>query len=190
MHVAISDLSPHLRSALKSVGYGAQDIRVEAAYSVEVSEAGGAGQRGFCFAVNLDTGARAGGYGSWGGANIFNPTNAVDLSPDKFEIPVNGAVIKGTTGYPRTFCTIYAHPDAMGKFLPSGEEETLSYEEGNALYCFTAIKGGAYRRDELARRNVSAATIDGLVERGYLKRNRAGACQVTTKGKNAARDGH
>ena len=53
------------------------------------------------------------------------------------------------------------------------------------LYCFAAIKGGEYRRDEMRRRNVSAATVDSLVERGYLKRNRAGATQITTQGKNA-----
>jgi hypothetical protein len=94
-------------------------------------------------------------------------------------------VIKGSMGYPRTFATIYAHPNTIGRFLPSGAEEELTREEEQAIYCFAALKGGEYRRDEMRRRGVSTATVDALVERGYLKRNRAGATAITTKGKNA-----
>jgi hypothetical protein len=112
--------------------------------------------------------------------------NPIDSSPEQLAIPPNGCVIKGTTGYPRTFAWIYAHPQAMGRYLASGApDEELTDGEQQAIYCFAAIKGGEYRRDEMRRRGVTTATVDGLVQRGYLKRNRAGATAITTKGKNA-----
>jgi hypothetical protein len=73
----------------------------------------------------------------------------------------------------------------IGRFLPSGDDETLTDSEQQAIYCFAAIKGGEYRRDEMRRRNVTDDVVDSLVSRGYLKRNKAGATQITTKGKNA-----
>lgn len=183
-HATVKELSPHVRRALASVGYGAADVPIVAAESVDSGEAGGAGMRGFVLILNLDDGRYETVNGSWGGATIADPRNPVDRS-EMIPVPPNGAVIKGTRGYPRTFATIYAHPQAMGRFLPSGEAEQLTDAEQAAIYCHAAIKGGEYRRDELRRRGVQAETIDSLVTRGYLKRNRAGAVQITTKGKNA-----
>ena len=111
--------------------------------------------------------------------------SVVDDTSESAAIPVGGCVIKGSTGYPRTFATIYVHPSGMGKFLPAGSEEELTAEEQQAIYCFCAIKGGEYRREELARRQVSVTCVDSLVSRGYLKRAKNGATSVTTKGKNA-----
>jgi hypothetical protein len=185
MHAEVKSLSPHLRDALKSVRYGAADIEVIPAESIEVMVAGGDGMRGFVIGLNLATGERKGLSGSWGGANMFT-ANPIDSSPEQLAIPPNGCVIKGTTGYPRTFAWIYAHPQAMGRYLASGApDEELTDGEQQAIYCFAAIKGGEYRRDEMRRRGVTTATVDGLVQRGYLKRNRAGATAITTKGKNA-----
>jgi len=189
MHVEVKELTPNVRRALESVGYGARDIQVTPAESVESGVAGGDGMRGFVLVLNLDTGASHTFNGSWGGVNIATPDNPVDSGSahtGRIDIPANGAVIKGTRGYPRTFATIYANPQAFGRMLPSGEPaEELTEEEAQAIYCFAAIKGGEYRRDEMRRRNVTQATVDALVARGYLKRNRAGATQITTKGKNA-----
>lgn len=185
-HVAVKDLSAPLQDALKAHGYGRQDIRVEPGATIDVTVAGGAGQRGFVTVVNLDTGRRHTEQGSWGGANMFGH-NDVDTG-GVIEIPRNGAVIKGTRGggVP-VWAYITAHPDVVPRLLPSGETEELSDLEQHALYCFACIKGGAYRSEELARRRVPASVVDGLVERGYLKRNRAGATAITTKGKNAPR---
>jgi hypothetical protein len=187
MHVEVKDLNPTLRAALDSVAYGAKDIRVEAANRVDSYSEGNAGSRGFVIVVNLDTGERKRITGSWGGGNMFT-SSLVDTGSEFVELPANGAIIKGTTGYPRTFATIYAHPNAIGQFLPSGadDRDELSAEELQALYCFVSIKGGAYRREELQRRNVADATVDDLVSRGYLKRSKNGATAVTTAGKNAS----
>ena len=186
MHVEVKSLAPAVQRALKSVAYGATDIKVIAAESVEGQVGANDGQRGFVLVLNLDTGAMRTVRGSWGGSNPFGG-NLVDRTDERIELPANGAVIKGQQGYPRTFATIYAHPNAFASAgLPSGEpDEQLTDTEQHAIYCFAAIKGGEYRRDEMRRRGVTPAAVDGLVERGYLKRNRAGATQITTKGKNA-----
>lgn len=185
MHVKVKDLEPTIQAALRSVDYHADDVKVEPAEHLDVSVAGGDGVRGFALLVNLTDGQMKMMQGSWGGANIANPGNLVDLSRERTPMPANGVVIKGTTGYPRTFATVYGHPSVVGRLLPSGDEEQTTDEEQQALFCFGGIKGGEARREELRRRRVSDACVDSLVERGYLKRNRAGATQITTKGKNA-----
>jgi hypothetical protein len=183
MYVEVKDLSGHVRRALEGVRYGRRDVELVAAESVELRTSASDGARGFVRAVNLDTGASRGAVGDWGGAGLGRRES--DYTDERIEIPPNGAVIKGSMGYPRTYATIYAHPNAVGRFLGTGKEDELSDDEQQALYCFAAIKGGEYRRDEMRRRGVSADVVDGLVSRGYLKRNRAGATQITTAGKNA-----
>lgn len=183
MHVEVKELSAGLRAVLARVAYHRADIAVEAAETVDVHVAGGSGRRGFAFVVNLDTGAFEGRMGSWGGQNMF-VRGPVD-DGEVVSLPENGAVVKGTTGN-GTYARIFAHPAAFGRLLPSGEaEETLTDEEAVALGAHVCLKGGQYRRDCLQRNRVRPETIDGLVDRGYLKRNRAGATQVTTKGRNA-----
>jgi hypothetical protein len=138
----------------------------------------------------LRTALAAVGYGangSWGGSNMFT-SNPVDAGGAPVELPENAAVVKGTRGYPRTYATIYAHPRAVsGYLLPSAapSADVVSDQDQQALYCFACIKGGAYRKDELRRREVSEATIGSLIARGYLKRSANGATQITTMGKNA-----
>lgn len=185
MHVIVKELSPHIQDALASVGYHVKDIRVVAAQMLDTQAIANDGQRAYCIIVNLDTGEHKAMSGNWAGGGWASGSNIVDAGSDRVPMPLNAAVIKGTQGHPRTFATLYAHPNTTGKMLPSGEDEALSDDDQQALYCFGAIKGGEYRRDEMRRRNVSDATVDSLVERGYLKRNKAGATQITTSGKNA-----
>jgi hypothetical protein len=187
VHIAVKELSPHVRNALASVGYGAKDILVEAANEIHPSAYAGEGQRAFCVILNLTTGERKTLSGSWGGSNMFTSTLVDDTrGEDRAPMPEDGVVIKGSIGYPRTFATIYAHPNTVGRFLPSGEDdEPLTDGQAQALYCHKALKGGHYRREEMERRGCTTADVDALVERGLLKRNRAGATQITTAGKNA-----
>lgn len=184
MHVEVKDLTPAIRKALEAVRYGASDIPVEAAHEVTLAApAGGAGMRGFVIILNLATGEFRRENGDWGGAGLGR--RLADYSREKMTLTDEAVVITGTTGHPRTFARIYANPANVGRFLPSGTEESLTDVEQQAIYCFAGIKGGEYRREEMRRRNVTPDVVDGLVERGYLKRNRAGATQITTKGKNA-----
>ena len=141
--VETKTLSAPLRDALKAVGYGGTDIRLEAQSSVSLQSSGSAGSRGFVMAVNLETGGREMMRGSWGGQNMF-VTSVVDDSRGVYVLPAHGAIIKGSTGYPRTFATLYVHPDQMARFLPAAPDD-LSAIDQQALYCFCHLKGGTYR---------------------------------------------
>jgi hypothetical protein len=187
MYATVKELREPLRAALAAVGYGGRDVELVPATTVDPTVGGGDGMRGFVTVVNLDTGVRQTVNGSWGGSNPFSHS-PVDQTTERIELPPNGAVVKGTRGYPRTFATVYAHPSAVGaNLLPSGApaDDVLTDADQQALYCFAAIKGGEYRRDEMRRRGVTEEQVNSLVLRGYLKRNKAGATQITTKGKNA-----
>ena len=118
---------------------------------------------------------------------MFNRHNPVDNDNHPYPLPPNGVIILGSVGYPQTSAILHVAPALMGRMLPAAAVE-VSKEDKDALYCFASIKGGEYRRDELRRRNVRPATVDQLVERGFLKENRAGARQITTAGRNALGD--
>lgn len=185
MHAKVKDLPSSLRAALNSVGFHKSDIEILAAERVTLSGGGaGAGQRDFTCAVNLETGASASTYGSWGGANAFNQTNVVDLDDREHEIPVNGALIKGSEGggHP-TMARVYVRPETLAPMLSS--VPVLCPEEIAALWCHRALKGGSYRSEALKEHCVTLEHVDRLVEAGLLKRNSAGATQITTEGKNA-----
>jgi hypothetical protein len=188
MHVELTDLSPVIRRALESVDYHARDVSLEAKDEVDLrTYGGGAGARGFVTVINLTTGKFHTEVGDWGGPGLGN--RLADFSEDRVKLTDEMAVIVGTMGHPRTFAHIYANGTVLGRFLPSGEEEVLTDTELKGLYVYSSIKSG-YRRNELDRLHVlEHPTIDSLVDRGYLKRNRAGAVQITTKGKNARRQG-
>jgi hypothetical protein len=182
MHIQVKELHPSIQAALKGRRCGKKDIEVIPASEVEANSSSWSdGYRGFLIGINLDTGEQVGRYGSWGGANPWEHRE-VDLTTQKLPVPINGCFVKGSTG-PKTFARVYVNPTWMAQMLPAVDETTD--EEQQALYCFTSIKGGQYRKDELRRRKVRTETVESLVERGYLVRNKAGSIQATTKGKNA-----
>jgi hypothetical protein len=187
MHVNVKSLPECVQAALKSVNYHRADISVEPRESVMLSYPGGAGRKGFAILVNLTTGEYRTVWGSWGGANMFNPRNAVDLDSSRHTLPANGVAISGAIGHPRTYATIYCPPSMATAFLPAPTAE-LTDAERHALYCHRAIKGGEYRREEMRRRRVGPDVVDALVTRGLLKRNAAGAVAITTDGRNAVGD--
>lgn len=188
MWIKVKELPESVRYALDSVGYGRGDVEVRAVRELVMSSAGSDGRRAFVVMVNLSTGERAGEFGSWGGENMFNPRNPVDRDRKAYELPPNGVVILGSQGYPQTFATLYVSPDVLDRTMLPPAAEELTREELDGIYAHACVKGGAYRREELRRRNVREETVDGLVSRGYLSENRAGARQVTTAGRNALGD--
>ena len=188
MYAPVKNLPHSLRRALETVSYHRKDISIEARESATLSDAGSSGRRAFVILVNLDTGQSKTTWGSWGGSNMFNPRNGVDLDTRAYEIPPNGAVIRGSVGN-TTYASILFAPTTMAPLLPKVEE--LADHEARVLYCYKCIKSGPYRVSELARvarkhpeANIPQ-TVEELVSKGYLKRNKAGAVQITTVGKNA-----
>jgi hypothetical protein len=183
--VSVRELPPCLQRALESVQYGAKDVALVAAETVCLLDPGGQGRKGFAVLVNLETGERKKLEGSWGGANMFNPSNSVDLDRADYTLPPGGAVVQGSIGYPRTFARILLHPTNLVPLLPPKPE--LSDRQQRIMRMYNGYTS-AYRKEELTRMKVTPAEIDDLVAKGLLSRNKAGATQITTAGKNAARD--
>ena len=194
-YVKVSELPASLQSALKSVKYGGKDVSVESAETWDAGYAGGQGQKGFCIAVNLHNGEKQITWGSWGGANMFNPTNAVDLDRTPKPMVEGLAIIHGAIGYPRTYAWISIHPDNAQKLLPETTDNGLSRFERAALSLISGIKS-SYRAQEWTRGGYKQPALPGkyspdnplilsLVEKGLLKMNKARAISVTTAGRNA-----
>lgn len=121
-----------------------------------------------------------------GGPNPFESKPVDQIYRPPIELPPNVAVITGYEssgyGYPCS-ATIRVNPVTLTPMLPPVEE--LNKNELACLYCYDAIKAGKYRSQYLA--GLKQEVIDGMVARGYLERNKAGATKITTKGKNARR---
>ena len=190
-YVTVKDLDAPIQEALASVGYGRKDIAVKVSATVELSGASGDGYRAFAILVNLVTGDYETHQGSWGGTNAFTRT-AVDDDTRHHTLPGHGVVITGQRGGGRpVYATLHIPASMTARILPPAAGPELTPEMVEGLFCHVSVRGGAYRREALQRRNVTPATLDALVELGLISRNRAGATQVTTAGRNAfAATGH
>jgi hypothetical protein len=185
-HVIVKNLPAAVQTALEAVGYGRADIEVRASETVTLGTMGsGAGRQAFAVLVNLTTGAHHVERGSWGGINMFERDNAVDNDQNAYPLPADGVAITGARGGGRpVFATLHVPASMVNRILPAGRKETLSDLERDVLGAFAGYTS-AGRKEWLERNAVPADTVDGLVTRGLLKRNRAGATQITTDGKNA-----
>jgi hypothetical protein len=185
-YVSVKGLPTSVQSALSGLGYGSKDIEVITADSVSMSGAGGNGRRDFVTLINLSTDASETHWGSWGGQNMFNPTNAVDNDDRSYPLPLNGLIVKGSVGGGRpVHARIYVSADMAPKVITAGPAETLTAQQVEALRIFKSYKS-SYRTDYLRRAGIGDDIIAGLVASGHLSQNKAGARQITTLGKNAA----
>lgn len=180
-HVATRELPECLQSALRSCGYARKDIPCIARETASMVGYSGEGRKAFVVLVDLATGRTESHEGSWGGANMFNPSNAVDLDTAERPIIPGMAVIKGTRGYHGVFADIYLHPENVAKLLPAKPEVTE--REASILGTFGYKPG--YRQEYWREMKVATEELDSLVARGFLSRNKAGAISITTQGKNA-----
>lgn len=186
MYVSTKTLPDFVQSALKAVDYHKTDIEVKHVETFTPSySCGSAGRRGFTVLVNMDTQEHKINWGSWGGANMFNLDNPVDLDTSHYPMTPGMLVIQGSSGYPMTWATILAHKSSAILPLPSGDE--LPENLLKTLYCFKGYKA-FYRKELIDRGTIKQADVDKLVEMGHLSRNKAGATQITTQGKNAVGD--
>lgn len=182
-YIPTSKLPAVVQNALENVGYHRKDIGVNARESVSIACSGGDGYRGFAVIINLGTGERQFLYGSWGGANPWNPTNRVDLDTQEHTIPVNGCVILGSEGGSRpVYASVYVRPDAIVAMLPPAVDATE--DEKRVLYAYRGLKSGPYRKEFLDKIPNVTKIVDDLVARGLLKRAKNGATQITTEGRN------
>ena len=182
MHTKVSNLPQSVRSALSSFGYARADIAVTASETFSFRSGGSQGRRSFVCVVNLETGDRQTVMGSWGGANMFNPSNAVDLDGTERPILPNMAVIHGSEGE-SVYASIEVAPATLAPMLPAAP--AIDDRDMRILACYRSLKSGNYRTEALARLKCTDLDLDRLAAMGLLKRNKAGATQITTDGKNA-----
>ena len=184
MYIRTKALPIAIQTGLETVGYHRDDVEVIVTETVSPSNAGMDGMRAFFVMLDISTGKTEHLNGSWGGPNMFNPRNRVDLDLSSYKIPNDVIVIKGSSGGRGCFSTIYCSPSSIVRdSLPA--PSIVSEVEKRALYCFASIKGGHYRRDELARYHVTEDVLVGLESKGLIKANKAGARRITTEGRNA-----
>ena len=186
--VDVRDLPLPIQKALKSVKYGRKNIQIQESRTYQMSGSSGDGRKAFTIAVNLGTGKYQIEWGSWGGPNMFNPQNSVDLDTKPRPIPPNNVVISGNIGG-RTWAYIEAHPDNLTKLLGAGDDDAkLTEQQMIALSIIGGIKGG-YRREYFERNNLGDYSpenplVISLAKLGLINVMRNGAMKITTKGQN------
>jgi len=183
MYVKVKDLPNEIERALSRVGYGRPDIRVATCEALSLSPPSGNGYRGFAVAVALDgSGQIVERWGSWGGANMFSRT--IDDATEEVSLPQKTIVIKGLGGGSNPVsATIYAHPSTLAPLLPPAP--SIGARDARILYAFRSLKSGPYRNEELKAVRCTDADLDALASKGFVKRSKNGATQITTEGKNA-----
>jgi hypothetical protein len=148
-------------------------------------------------AVNMETGQAQAVQGSWGGASPFSGNALAAAVQSGKGVPVAPGVmwIQLQTGGGRPVsASACVHPASMAPLLPA-PAPALAFEETAVLYAHRALKSAA-RRDYYRSPYYSLGGgapdaieperwIPGLVAKGLLKQNSAGATQITTEGRNA-----
>jgi len=179
----VSDLPGSVRAALKAVEYGRKDIEVLARETFDPSSAGGDGYRGFVAACRMDdSDIYELSWGSWGGENMFKRTIE---GLESETIPPHLAFLKGQIGGGRpTYAKLYVSPRAMNPALLAAPAEVTA-KEAKILGIFHSLKSGPYRKEALQNLGATLVEIRSLVDRGFLKENKAGAIALTTDGTNA-----
>jgi hypothetical protein len=181
--VLVNTLPLSVQSTLRRIGYGKRDITVYPSEKVSPQGVGGDGYRCMFVMVKMsDQEEQATGVmGSFGGANIFNDSNIVDLMSESIAIPEGVCAIKATEGgnHPMT-AFLHISPANCAKMLPEKAEFTDG--EKSALRAFGFI--GAYRKEELQRIRNSEQVISGLMARGLVEKKGSGR-GLSVAGKNA-----
>lgn len=185
MYVTTDTLPTVIRRALADVDYHKRDIEVRHEDTCHISGAGGDGARAFVILIDLHRQRYETHWGSWGGANMFNRDNPVDTDDHAYLIPDGSVIVTGVVWSHPTHATIHASRSSSLLPITAGEVDKATLD---CLYAYGCIKGGQYRRDELARRRVSEQTVQACVDQGFIKVNRGGAGQITTAGRNALGD--
>jgi hypothetical protein len=185
--VQVNMLPPGIQKALKALRFGGRDIRVRAEARPQMTDFGGDGMQAFFEVVDILTGRVIEQFeGSWGGPNPFQ-SKPLDQPDRYYDLKSGFAALHGVLGG-RKHVTISYHPSDRDTFVPESEVISITPEEKKALTVISYKSG--YRRDEWRRSglpgeySVDNPLIRGLVEKGLVETNRAGAIMLTTKGRN------
>jgi hypothetical protein len=185
-HVEVKNLPDSVRKALKAVGYGSRDIKVEATPSVSLQGVGGEGYRDFAVILDLVSGASETFEGSWGGASSGSSPNLVDSDTRKHNIPMNGAVIKGSKSSGPVYAVLYVNPGNMPTFVGTKVELTRNEDLALAAICGLNSSGRKdfFDRNSLGIYDAKNPLIQSLVSKGLVNATGTGI-KATTEGRNA-----
>jgi hypothetical protein len=184
MYVKLKNLHPAIQNQLKRRGYNGKDISIEPREKYSLGCSGGDGQRSYTDVLNLSDFSIAEHTGSWGGANIFNPANKVDLDFTGHELTETTVVIRGHEGH-KPYASLLVHPSTIDNYKGDVIEVTMEEKEVLSIFC---MYKSSYRAEYLNRKRFDTnAVTESLVTKKLLKRNAAGAISLTTEGRNAAR---
>jgi len=201
MYLKTNELPEMILRSLNSIGYTKKDVEIVVTDTVSLQGHVSNGQREQVLILNMLTGDKKLLTGSWGGPNMFNTTNVVDLDSRNHTIPENGIVIKMTEGNGPMFGKIYVSKSNMILALKPTEE--LSQDEMQVLNVIQAYKPFARKEyltgeqagDRYAERlNMRRMSESELIQvyaqlqnKGLIKINRIGSVSITTEGKNASK---
>lgn len=197
-YLPTSELPSVVQRALSAVGYGRKDIECIVSERASLRPVSGKGYRGFIVHCLLGPYARRivpepmnpGTFrvlrGSWGGSNAFATTSVDDdAGPD--DLDSDECYITGTEGGGRpVYATLYVSPAAARLHGIASKGVSTASERQRLILAVFARYRSSYRKEALARGNVTTTELDQLVDGGFLKRSRNGATRITTLGKNAA----
>lgn len=184
-HVEVKNLPDSVRKALKAVGYGGRDIKVEATPSVSLQGVGGEGYRDFAVILDLVSGASETFEGSWGGASSGSSQKLVDSDIRKHTIPMNGAVIKGSKSSGPVYAVLYVNPGNMPTFVGTKVELTGNEDLALAAICGLNSSGRKdfFDRYSLGIYDAKNPLIQSLVSKGLVSATGTGI-KATTEGRN------
>jgi len=125
--VSAKTMPPGILGALSEVfGHMVRDVMVTASDTVQISDAGGSGQRAFaCIVADVQVASAVVLWGSWGGPSIATSRgNRVDdLRGDPVEIPERGAIITGRTGSTFHHATVWVRATTFPSVVLPGLRE-------------------------------------------------------------------
>lgn len=201
--IAIKNLPAGLARAVAALNPKGNDVKIEARATAYASTNSQMYHVANALVTDLDNpDSVTVRRGVWGGDNGFNKAPADRAWDPVFDdqprdVPLGGAILVGTIG---RFCSIYVHPETFAvRFCTSDvardaiiegrtseasmildTERALTDDECAILYAHHCYKSGEYRQ-RVVKRYTTA--LESCITRGFIKRAKNGACQITTQGK-------
>ncbi len=188
MFIKTSELPEVITLALSKIAYNKKDIDIQESTTFRCQDSSGNGYRAFMVIVNLTTKESQTTYGSWGGANMFNPRNHVDLDDTLRTIPEDCIIIHGTQGGSKPVSAyINVRPENMVKFITEKAELSLLEKKAISIICSykPSYRANEFFRQGLGSYNADGAVVSELIKKGLVKVTASGALSITTEGKNA-----
>jgi len=186
MYIQVKTLPEPIQELLALIGYMKKDIKLETQEKISAFSAGSKGCRSFLAIINMFTNKHSIEYGSWGGANMFNPENRVDNDSKEYVIPPNFIIVKGEEGGgDPTRAKIIIRPDMMIPFLPVKKELNSRLQwiiDVLIGYTSAGRKAQFHEYGKVPPMEQEWAELEKL---GLIKRDKRGAVSLTTEGKNA-----